>query len=513
MTLARRALYVILPVVLVSNLLVACAVYWLQASMIEDSERTRFTTRMERLADAFVDEVEFTRNLVFSMLAGETVQDFVREENPEFQVTGLGVKVQDGIRFLSGAANRFVSFAIVAPDGSVAYYFENSEDPFAEMRPEQVVIARRLLESPNASSDEYVPNDGAGLVVHSQLIDRRTFEPPLASQREFSYVIQSAVKPKDFAALRAALEADYGSAVSLGPQSPSTVADAAFARDVAHDLTLRGDFPAAHVAVSLLRLKGILASGSVVLSLLSVGLLIFLIKRTVTGPIALLDREVKEVIDGAREELSATERTGEVGRLSINIKAMHDETLRAFRNVQQMTWTDPLTGIANRPRFNVVGQEWMEATNAGRGVFSLLFIDLDNFKGVNDVFGHAAGDAVLKTFANRAADLAASWGARQVEAIPARLAGDEFAFLVRGDSEVAIRLASDILELFVGGLQAGRKTYPVSVSVGVATAPKHADAFDELISCADLAMYRAKAAGRGRHAVFEQSPRALLEAS
>lgn len=513
MTLARRALFVILPVVLASNLLVAFAVYLLQRGMIEDSEATRFATRMERLADAFVGEVEFTRNLVFSMLAGETMRDFVREENPEFQVTGLGVRVQDGIKFLSGETNRFVSFSIVSPDGSVGYYFENSEDPFAEIRPEQLRAAQRLLDGTDTSSNEYVPTDAGGLVIHSQLVDRRTFQAPIATQRGFSYVVQSAVKPQGFEALKATIEADYGTSVRLEADGDRTASYASFARPVAQNLTLHGDLPASYLSSPLLRLKLILAGGSVILGLLSVGLLLFLIRRTVTEPIAMLDREVKEVIDGVREELSGTGRTGEVGRLSDNIKSMHDETLRAFRHVRQMTWTDALTGIANRPRFNVVGQEWTMAANAGQGAFSLLFVDLDNFKGVNDTFGHAAGDAVLRAFAGRAEDLVGSCRSRQFEAFSARLAGDEFAFLVRGDTDAALQLASDIVGLFEGGLSAGDRTYPVSASVGIASAPKDAKMFDELISCADAAMYRAKAAGRNRHVVFEPPTCGLAKAS
>lgn len=515
MTLARRAFLVILPVVVVSNLLVALGVYWVQRGMIEQSETTRFFTRMSQLADSFSADLAFNRNLVFSMLGGDIVRAFVREENPEFQVTGLSANVQEAIRFFSSGTNRFVSFAIVGPDELVDYYFESSDDPFAEIRPAQVEVAKRLLESTASFSDEYIQTEVGGLLVRSQLVDRRTFKAPLSTQRDFVYVMQSAIKPIEATQLWEAIVRDYGTKLALDPRflTGGDSGEHSFREILTPELTLSGSLPDPYLTHSTKSLKAILALGSVALSLLSVGFLIFLIRRTVTGPIATLDAEVKEVIDGRRERLEGGRGKGEIARLSLNIKAMHDETLQAFKRVQEMSWTDSLTGIGNRPRFNLVGNEWMSSLKVQRGSLSLLFIDLDNFKNVNDTFGHAAGDSVLKSFSRHASNLVRAKQIRGVDALLARLAGDEFAILLRAGEDIATELAGEIVQLFSSGLEAEGTTYPVSASIGIASAPASANVLDDLISCADVAMYHAKAAGRNGYAMFSPSLSILSRAS
>ncbi|KAB0678528.1 GGDEF domain-containing protein [Aureimonas leprariae] len=502
MTLGRRALLVIFPVVLLSNLAVGLGVYSTQKRLIEDSEATRFETRMDSLATAFGSELEFTRNLVFAMISGGAARSYLREPNAEFQIAGIGVKLQDGIAFFSGSRDRLVSFAIIAPGGDVAYYFENGEDPFSEIRPEQLALANAIRAAGRSTSDDYLEAADGALVVHSQLLDKTTFEAPIATQRDAAYVLQAAVRPAGFAAARQEIEADYGTRVKVAPSTaPTASADATATRDLTSGLVLSGSMPDAYLDGRLRRLALILAGGSAALSLLSIAILLWLIRRNVTGPIVALEREVKEVIEGRRETLAALRQGGEIGGLARNIKSLHDKTLDALHGVQRMYWTDPLTGISNRPHFNRVAEQWVDAMRQGEGDLALLFVDLDNFKQVNDTYGHAAGDAVLKAFSAQAGALIRQRCDRGEEALLARLAGDEFAILYRTGADEASVLAGEIVALFAKGLQVQASTYPVSASIGVAVAPDCADGLDELISCADAAMYGAKAAGRNRYCV------------
>ncbi|MDX6243306.1 MAG: hypothetical protein QOE76_1029 [Frankiales bacterium] len=164
----------------------------------------------------------------------------------------------------------------------------------------------------------------------------------------------------------------------------------------------------------------------------------------------------------------------------------------------ELAFSDELTGLANRARMRArIAEALPAAMEAGHQV-SLLFIDLDGFKAVNDSLGHAMGDLLLRQAADRLLD------AVRPDDTVARLGGDEFAVLLPpcaelgGPHEVGKRLLH-VLEL---PFMLGESEIVVSASVGIAVARPGDDA-DSLVRDADLAMYRAKALGKGRVEVFE----------
>jgi len=158
---------------------------------------------------------------------------------------------------------------------------------------------------------------------------------------------------------------------------------------------------------------------------------------------------------------------------------------------------DFLTGLANRALFQDLAS--MECERAERtGVpCALLYLDLDGFKIVNDTFGHALGDALLTRVADRLSGLV------QPNGLVARLGGDEFAILlpcIDGDDALALaRAAIERLSVpyVIDGVQV-----EIGVSVGIALAPNDANTPEALLGRADLALYRAKAAGRGEVSEF-----------
>ena len=158
---------------------------------------------------------------------------------------------------------------------------------------------------------------------------------------------------------------------------------------------------------------------------------------------------------------------------------------------------DPLTGLTNRRRF-------MEATQAALGARSrpgtiaALFVDLDDFKTVNDTLGHAAGDEVLFTVGER---LRASLRATDVAA---RLGGDEFGVLLSDlpDHDHATGAANRLLEILGRPVELAGQAIEVGVSIGIAFDRSTMETVDELLSEADVAMYQAKARGKGRCQVY-----------
>ena len=172
------------------------------------------------------------------------------------------------------------------------------------------------------------------------------------------------------------------------------------------------------------------------------------------------------------------------------LEAQHTQLEEALREAR-LARLDALTGIANRAGFDDrLAQVFAQSRRHGRR-FGLVFLDLDDFKAINDTRGHQAGDVVLREVA---ASLIQSC---RTEDLVGRYGGDEFAILLSDLSDPAVVV--EIAERFRGALAAlnwsGRS---VSASVGIAIYPDHAGEIPELIRLADRAMYASKAAGKNR---------------
>jgi diguanylate cyclase (GGDEF)-like protein len=164
--------------------------------------------------------------------------------------------------------------------------------------------------------------------------------------------------------------------------------------------------------------------------------------------------------------------------------------------LEHMAFHDPLTGLANRSRFT---DQVSHALARRDAVVAALFIDLDDFKTVNDSLGHKAGDELLMGVADRLRSCL------RAHDTPARLGGDEFAVLLEdGDSaDGAIDVAERILACLAEPLEITGAELTVRASIGVATSREAVRNADDLLRNADLAMYRAKNQGKGCVEFFE----------
>jgi diguanylate cyclase (GGDEF)-like protein len=170
--------------------------------------------------------------------------------------------------------------------------------------------------------------------------------------------------------------------------------------------------------------------------------------------------------------------------------------------LQHQAHHDPLTGLANRSLFSQQVREALEPGTPGQ--VAVMFIDLDDFKGVNDTLGRAVGDQLLSGVASRLL------GSVRNEDVVARLGADEFAVLVRRPSAVehgAVELAERTLKSFALPVVAGEELINVSLSIGIATGQHSHTRAEELLRDADVAMYDAKEAGRRRFSVFTPAMR------
>lgn len=171
------------------------------------------------------------------------------------------------------------------------------------------------------------------------------------------------------------------------------------------------------------------------------------------------------------------------------------ETARAQRAIEHLASHDPLTGLVNRAAFDIA---LLEAVRSD-APFGLIAVDLDRFKAVNDLFGHAAGDDILIRVA-RILDQAVS--ARD---LVARVGGDEFVVLQRDidSADDSRRLTGRILAGFAAEMDSARDPMAVGCSLGVVTYPQDGSDPETLRHNADVALYRAKQDGRGTASFFD----------
>ena len=187
-------------------------------------------------------------------------------------------------------------------------------------------------------------------------------------------------------------------------------------------------------------------------------------------------------------------------RLEARTAVLANSLSQANEELTQLALHDTLTGLPNRILLaDRISQAMAETTELG-GFFSLMFIDLDGFKPVNDAFGHHVGDLLLREVALRLREQLRS------QDTLARIGGDEFVLLVRlNEPDDAPRVAARQVSLLSKSFRVGEHDLQISASVGIALFPGNGLTAEELLMNADAAMYHAKGAGKNGYSFFDAS--------
>ncbi len=172
---------------------------------------------------------------------------------------------------------------------------------------------------------------------------------------------------------------------------------------------------------------------------------------------------------------------------------------REEEELRQQANIDGLTGLANRGKFYRCVEEVLTLPTPA----AVLMIDLDGFKDINDTLGHTLGDAILREVANRMRQLASD------NDVVARIGGDEFSIMLTNvtDTHTAMQFADSLIAAIARPIRVDDHEVRVAASCGVAMAPAQAQEALELVSDADLALFKAKSTGRGRVFLFVPSLR------
>lgn len=177
------------------------------------------------------------------------------------------------------------------------------------------------------------------------------------------------------------------------------------------------------------------------------------------------------------------------------------EFKKSEKTIRRMAYYDDLTGLPNRVNFFEKLEDEINTDKLRENKMVILFLDMDNFKRINDSLGHAFGDELLKEVAKRLKQ------SMRYSDIVARISGDEFSVLINDikDIKESLPIIDNILKIFSDVFNIGNSSVSMTSSIGASVFPIDGEQAEELIRCADIAMYKAKEIGKNRYKFFNIS--------
>ena len=242
-------------------------------------------------------------------------------------------------------------------------------------------------------------------------------------------------------------------------------------------------------------------------------LLVFVLRNTVARPLQKLSLASKKIGEGKLDTQIKLNSSSEFVELSENFNLMSEKINKSAQEIQFMAYHDSLTLLPNRRMFQYLLSNNLASAKRKKETLALLFLDLDNFKTINDDLGHEVGDLLLKSFAARISttlreeDTIGKDDVTQDLDLVSRLGGDEFTVVLPhlhnhvDASVVAQRIIKAMQTVFT----IESHQFYVSTSIGIAMYPADALDIEGLVKCADIAMYNAKNAGRNTYKFYMQS--------
>jgi len=205
-------------------------------------------------------------------------------------------------------------------------------------------------------------------------------------------------------------------------------------------------------------------------------------------------------------------RQDEIGELVHSLEEMRSNLKRTTNEIRHLAYHDKLTDIPNRTMFHEYLEKAVENSRRNSRMLAVLFIDIDDFKRINDNFGHHVGDGVLQVQADRIVDSLRSSdyvaiSSQQKDSLAARLGGDEFIVLLQfvNDTSMAAVVARRLLTAISQPISIENNQVYVGASIGISVFPTDCNTSEELIKNADIAMYHAKTEGKNVFKYFSEA--------
>jgi diguanylate cyclase (GGDEF)-like protein len=478
-----------------------------------------FATLEHTQADVAMRRIQFALDRTFAQLALSAgswgnwtdAWRFAQDHNQRFiteQVTAAGLKqLNINTLIFTDLTGRFIASAILdlQTEGLLDL------DLAARQTLPQDFPWRGNLHNGQPAHGFLQTNRGILLLAAGPVLDGFGHGPPRGM-----VIMGRLISPREIAAIGAQAQADVSMLLPSNSRSPSRLVETdrfiqayhAFDDIYGHPiLTLRVDVPreitqrgyaAVHYAFAYLMIAAVMI----------VVLLVILLNRTVLNPLARVTRHAVAIGKGA----DLTTRLDFKGKDEIAVLAREFD--RMVAHVVRLAYCDSLTGLPNREQAHRhLRAALANAQQHGR-LLALMYIDLDNFKRINDTLGHSIGDEVLVTATERLRKALCGGGERKADDLSiarsgdlARLGGDEFMVVLPeiGSSDDAARVSERLIAALHEPMQLSSHSIVITPSIGIAVAPTDGTDVGSLLRNADLAMYFCKRRAPGTYAFFDAS--------
>jgi len=506
MKLSKRSLLVITPVVLLSFLVASLVVYEQARNFVERQEQYRLNNAVSQLASIFNQYTTFTESYLHAITESHIFHEYLLASEDDYNELALVRTLEDSFKTFSQHRSEYMSFVIAAryPEPEISYYFELSDNPFSVLSVPLRDFAFSLYDDQASQRWDYLQPEGAvNTLVKAQLIDRVTFAEPLDARRTDSIVVQLAIEPTEFNAARAQFEQEFGQSFLVSKtliQREGLSASAALGNDNFLQIALPPDY----LQAQLLPLISLAFATTASICLYG------LMTRYVTRPVSMLEQDLSDVMNRKSSSIPVRNHgDDEISRLANTFRNLYEDLSNSYDETRRLMQRDSLTGLYNLGYVSHMGRTALEEAATTGDQLALMYLDLDNFKFVNDKYGHKFGDELLTAFALSLSDIAVirssgSENGRGPMVLPGRVAGDQFCLLIRHPRAMiaAREIADMVLTQLADGLHFAKARFPISASIGIAVYPTDGNSLSQLISNADTAMYQAKLQGKNQAAFY-----------
>ncbi|MGY3568873.1 EAL domain-containing protein [Vibrio paucivorans] len=511
MKLNTRILLLVAPVIALSAAMSSYTIYASQKDALLKREDSYLQLSMEKLAGHFRQAVTSLNSYAFTLTKSDIIRHYIYNEGNSYRSLELIANLQSTLSTLQAGEQKFTGLAILDGNKEPQYYADTSSDPFAQLDPKILAYTKEIFNTTGRTSHTgYTQNSqGAGVLVRYEALDKNTLSSPLSYNRNDIFFVVVCVSLEQFNQLRKKIEFDNKSTIFFTEEPlPKKTA-------LTQTVELQSGFyatldPARFLIQAKVQAIGKnLAIAFGLSSLFTVLILLFLLYRHVISPISKLDKQLKQVENNQRKNIEILYSEDEIAHLSRRFYDMYNELDTTYQKTKALAENDHLTQLANRHQFQQYVERALINTFATKQAW-ILYIDLDNFKYVNDKYGHQAGDHLLISFANHVQALTSEFEENhQIKCLASRLSGDEFAIFVsskhyENENHVIEQFARQLLDPIQNNSISPLGNLPITASVGIATFPEDGHKVNKLISNADTAMYQAKRAGKNQIAHYSK---------
>ncbi|SBS33557.1 Cyclic di-GMP phosphodiesterase Gmr [Marinomonas aquimarina] len=510
MTLTKRLVLLVLPILLIGVLVATVGVYRIQTDTLTEVEQNRLDLKLLQAKVEFEREANISSDIISLLMEGETLVNFTRYVGQDIREYLVTQRLDFLINDVLGDQRIRVSLTVFDGKGKPIYHYERSDNPFSDVPSFLPNFARALIfkEATEAQKIMFM-KDGRHAYMYGKAINSSTFISPVRPSMDDSLAIVATVYLESFDQKLNELKAEYGNAPMIVNRTANLVEepDSSFRKVTLYpSFELEVELTEQYLRQARTYLVDWMIAVAFVLGVGITGLLLFLIRRFIILPIETLDQQLTLVMDERQSNIQKPIGEDEVSRLGSKFYDLYDQLHENLRESRTLAVTDALTKLPNRTRFQEFAKRALIRAWNRHSHVSLIYIDLDNFKFVNDRLGHEAGDELLQHAARSFQELLQSDTHRNQSSLVSRLAGDEFAIVLAHESlDERLTLASNLVALFEGGFKTERYITPVSASVGIASYPNDGEDLRELIANADMAMYHAKRTGKNRFAAYSHT--------